>query len=374
MMLFISHASSDDAFVNRLTDDLKAKNVMTWVDHQDIPAGAAWDQAIETAINNCDVLLFLVTAASLASNVCTDEWNHALSLNKNVIPIMLGEGLANHDLPFRLKRKQWVDLRGDYTSGFDKLVTALNLPAKLLPEIEWCTIPAGKASVAFGSWQWKQRHYTVERRQNYAVDAFQLAKYPITVAQYRHFLDAEGYQNRAYWTGAGWAWRIENQITQPAYWLQPDYQVDKYPVVGVSWYEATAFCQWLSAQTGTIIQLPPEWAWLRAAQGDDQRQYAWGNPFDPQHANTQEASIGHLTAVDHYPGGVSAYGVWDTNGNVWEWMFNQWDGKTTLESEAARTICGGSWQFNNQFAANIVRRYFFPHVRLEDIGFRICQG
>ena len=137
--IFISHASEDDDFVTQLAGNLRESGFTTWVDHENLRPGKGWDTEVEQAIIDCELLMFIVTAAGLKSENCTDEWSHALSESKLVVPVMVEDGLANEDLPFRLKRRQWVDFRGHYESAFRELVNWLGLEGKtasLKPPLE----------------------------------------------------------------------------------------------------------------------------------------------------------------------------------------------------------------------------------------------
>src|SRR5438876_8823 len=82
----------------------------------------------------------------------------------------------------------------------------------------------------------------------------------------------------AHWTGAGWAWK--GDTTLPEFWNDPTWNIHDRPINGVTWYEAYAFTRWLSATTRLKIALPTESQWQRAAQGDDGREYPWGNGLD----------------------------------------------------------------------------------------------
>lgn len=96
-------------------------------------------------------------------------------------------------------------------------------------------------------------------------------------------------------------------------------------MIGVSWYEAEAYCAWLTAalrQQGEIdetqqVRLPTEAEWQTAAHTADHA-YLWGDPFDPTKANTKESRLNQTTPVHMYPHGATAKGVYDLSGNVWE--------------------------------------------------------
>jgi hypothetical protein len=189
-----------------------------------------------------------------------------------------------------------------------KPVTPKRKITDILPRpFEWCDIPAGRVEIADGhGW--------------FDVPAFQIAKYPVTVAQYEVFIGAGGYQNREWWTEAGWeareqgwdwddkssSWKSTGKPwTQPRSMGDKDYKkffIPDHPIIGVSWYEAMAFCRWLSEVLGdgvgargpsplpTTITLPSEQQWQRAAQGDDGRAYPWGKDFDANRCNSSVKS------------------------------------------------------------------------------------
>ena len=142
----------------------------------------------------------------------------------------------------------------------------------LLPEpFAWIDIPAGRVDI--------------KKHGEFDVAAFQIAKYPITNAQYAKFIEAGGYRKRKWWTDAGWERRSSDSWTEPRYWAGSRFNGREQPVVGVSWYEAVAFCLWLSDLTGEQIMLPTEDQWQRAAQGDDGRVYPWGDEWDCHRCN-----------------------------------------------------------------------------------------
>ncbi len=83
--------------------------------------------------------------------------------------------------------------------------------------------------------------------------------------------------------------------------------------------DALRFCAWLTEQWGVPVGLPTEAQWERAARGDDDREYPWGDEFAPSRANLAEAGIAALTPVGSFPSGASPFGVLDLAGNVDEW-------------------------------------------------------
>jgi len=215
------------------------------------------------------------------------------------------------------------------------------------------------------------------------LDAFRIGRHPVTKAQYARFMEDEGYENQACWTEAGWAWREGEDVAQPRYWEDARWNQPDHPVVGVSWYEAVAYCRWLSEVVGQEFRLPTEAEWEKAARGEHGREWPWGNEFDPQKANTSESGLRHTTPVGQYsPDGDSPYGAADMAGNVWEWCstlrrdypYQPDDGREDIEAGGGRVLRGGSWYYNLDFARCAFRLRSFPVTRDGFIGFRVVAS
>jgi len=225
----------------------------------------------------------------------------------------------------------------------------------LLPApFAWCPITAGKVKLGSGGY--------LKSDTTFEVPAFQMAKYPITNAQYRLFIDAGGYNQQRWWTAQGWAQRESEKWTQPRYWTDAKWNGAEQPVVGVSWYEAIAFCLWLSETTGEKIMLPTEQQWQRAAQGDDGRAYPWGKYWDKKACQHSVGSYnaGVTSAVRAYEGkGDSPFGVVDMAGNVWEWCLTDYESgdQGINKQETYRVLRGGSWNNSLTDGFRCVFRY-----------------
>src|SRR5690606_8543992 len=128
------------------------------------------------------------------------------------------------------------------------------------------------------------------------------------------------------------------------FWDDSQWNGADYPVVGVSWYEAVAFCRWLSEATGEAITLPTEEQWQYAAQGDDGRKYPWGDEWDCTRCNNsvEPCHSDGTTPVRQYEGpGDSPFGVVDMSGNVWEWTLTEYEsGVNDLDGANNRVIRG----------------------------------
>ena len=153
---------------------------------------------------------------------------------------------------------------------------------------------------------------------------------------------------------------------------------DDQPVVGITWYAARAYCLWLSLFEGdaNLYRLPTEieWEWVaggrQGANGQKVREYPWaeekGEPTSKL-ANFN-GNVGATTPVGSYPDGATPEGLYDMAGNVWEWMENQYDEKTS-----ARSLRGGSWYNKPEFLRCPVRDCCDPGGRNYYNGFRVVR-
>ncbi|MCL6512422.1 MAG: SUMF1/EgtB/PvdO family nonheme iron enzyme [Anaerolineae bacterium] len=137
-------------------------------------------------------------------------------------------------------------------------------------EPEWVHVPAGEFTMGEG-----------EEQHRVALPAFDIARVPITNAQYQLFVQAAEHEPPEYWNGK-----------------RAPRGKEAHPVVGVSWHDAMAYCRWLSSVAGKDITLPSEAEWEKAARGsDDARAYPWGDVFDATRCNVRESGFGDTTPV-----------------------------------------------------------------------------
>lgn len=221
------------------------------------------------------------------------------------------------------------------------------IPSFLPQPFEWCKIDGGNVTLKALSDGYLNQDTTLH------VEEFFMAKYPTTNAQYQAFVDApDGYKNPDWWNyskGAK-AWRKANP--QPA---KTAFAGDDHPRTNITWYESVAFTLWLSNKLAVNIHLPTDEQWQRAAIGDTNNIYPWGNQLDDTYANYNR-NIGQTTPVTAYPKNVSPFGVMDMGGNVWEWCFTSYDkGNIPLKDavdDRYYVLRGGSWRHN---LTNILR-------------------
>ncbi len=119
--VFVSYAREDSDFALRLGQDLRAAGAQIWLDQLDIPAGARWDEAVQEALARCPSLLVILSPDSVASDNVMDEVSFALDEDKLVVPV-IGRPC---EIPFRLRRLQYIDCTRDYDTALAKLSHAL---------------------------------------------------------------------------------------------------------------------------------------------------------------------------------------------------------------------------------------------------------
>ena len=279
------------------------------------------------------------------------------------------------------------------------------------------------------------------------VRSFHVSKFPITNHNYREFIQKGGYEDFVWWDSEGWDW-VKNKNSrggilidywiryilwlgeqdlqslsrernwrqerlnmyknlstlsiqelniktseifsrtnaEPAFWNNKLFNQFNQPVVGINWYEANAYCKWLSSVTNKGFRLLQEIEWEYAARGTDARTWPWGNIFDPLTCNTLESSYYGTTIVDKYNGGVSPFGVYDMSGNVWEWtcdLYKLYSGnqrsrnefKDNLPEQLTQklfVVRGGSWDNSYRYARCACRDKDVVEIFANRLGFRVA--
>jgi len=165
--------------------------------------------------------------------------------------------------------------------------------------------------------------------------AVRLGKFLVTVEEFARFVDAGGYSVCEYWIDEDYSLiRSRDVWDGPRSWNEQLRSPNK-PVVWVSWFEAMAYCRWLSAQSSHFrFRVPTETEWTIAASPDG-RPFPWGHEVpDNERANYGKGSEGRAP-VGIYPAGNGEFGHCDLVGNVWEWV--------TDDTGSCPHVCGGSY-------------------------------
>ncbi len=148
----------------------------------------------------------------------------------------------------------------------------------------------------------------------------------------------------------------------------------------MSWFEAVAFCRWLSTRLGQAVRLPTEWEWQQAATGGNSKNpFPWGAEWVAARASSQESELRRTAAVGVYPNAATKQGVFDMAGNVWEWCVNKYEKPNSRsasdidQSKDLRVIRGGSWLYFSVFLRSSFRFRYNAGNRNYNVGFRLAQ-
>ncbi|HYF64893.1 MAG TPA: SUMF1/EgtB/PvdO family nonheme iron enzyme [Herpetosiphonaceae bacterium] len=201
-------------------------------------------------------------------------------------------------------------------------------------------------------------------RHSVMLPAYAIGRSPVTNAEYARFIAAGGYATPRWWTEYGWEVKESGNVyrddpaRRPPAWTGPEnwglagWDAPDQPVTGVNWYEADAYCRWLSHQSGLTVTLPSEAEWEKAARGTDGRRFPWGEwaptadrcTFGRSWTDDRPTPVGA-----HSPQGDSPYGCADMVGNVREWTCSRFapypfqaEPRVTAMTVVSR---GASWCF-----------------------------
>ena len=210
-------------------------------------------------------------------------------------------------------------------------------------------------------WMGSDHHYEWERpRHRVWLDAFEIARCPVTRREYAVFLRETGH-------------------SEPAGWHDPNFNDDEQPVVGVNWFSAASYCEWLSKSQGKTFRLPTEAEWEKACRGElDAAEYAWGDQ-PPGEIDYFQGEWKSPKPVGKWrPNG---YGLSNIGDNVHEWCIDWYAADyyasspernpTGPENGTRRVSRGGSWRHQIKASRAAHRSSLPPEYQYTDYGFRI---
>jgi len=226
---------------------------------------------------------------------------------------------------------------------------------QMVIEPETITIPAGEFLMGcdVGSQDERPVHRVF-------IDQYAIGRFAVTNRLYRLFIEATGYLT-------------------PGNWNDPHFRDPEQPVTCVSWFDAAAFCTWLSNEIGKPYRLPTEAEWERAARGGvEGRLYTWGD-------EVPQCQPGYFEHWLHGPEPVgqrspNGFGLYDISENVHEWCADWYDQHYYVESEmlnpqgpamgSRRASRGGSWRHQIKITRVAARSSIPPEFKYSDYGFR----
>ncbi len=395
MKIFLSYSSGDRKLVEPILFALRAQAHDVFFDRSDLPPGEEFHARIRQAIEASDLFIFFMSPDSVGEDkytlseleIAQKTWTHP---SGRVLPVVLrrveldavpaylkavtifdpeGDVAASvadavHRIDVRRRRRRWIYVASSlllalavaaagvaYWRSLDKReVNGRDGAPALL-------VPAGKFTMGDNE--------VLPRKEIY-LDAFYMDKYEVTTSRFASFLKATG------------------SVNQPEGWETVDLSTrGDRPVVGVTWFEANAYCRWAGRR------LPTEAEWEKAARGTDERAFPWGNEMPSSSLATflRKSSLDAykegLSPVGSHEAGKSPYGIHDLAGNAYEWVADWFrDGYVAgqtmnpsgPESSQTKVLRGGGWQDPAQRIASTRRYSGTPTNRADDVGFRCARN
>jgi len=341
MKIFISYRRADSTYLigrirDRLTNVFGEQSVFRDLD--DIPAGVDFSIVLQKETNECNVMLVVI--GPLWAGVTDSQGNKRLfadndytrmeveaglrQLGQNgttVIPVLVMNAAmpSPQELPeslVQLTFQNAISIRNDpdFNHDMERLICDIKRSQGIAEQVisiqyfEPETVYIAKGSFWMGSAEGQGVPGHETPQHELSLPTYRIGKFPVTNTQYEEFIRQTG---TLVAPNMGW----DGQRVPAG--------SENYPVIGVTWFEALAYCQWLSEKTGRKYSLPNEAQWEKACRGGNKTFYPWGDEFDPQRCNYGRASV---APVDAYPA-QNEYGCYDLVGNVRQWTCTLWGEK-----------------------------------------------
>ncbi len=373
---FLVHHPADEELATQLTADLRKRGVQLF-------ESADWESDLENILAETRAAAVLVGPSGGA------PWNQenfeaCLELfadeKRPLVPVLLPGVEEAPELPASLPWAPWVDYRAGAGAAACKALehAALQPAAEISALLEsrpacgevlrelrtgmrFLWVPAGVFEMG------GEDRYDGKPVHRVRVSPFWLGETLVTNRQYGVFLE-------------------ETRRDEPSRWRDRRFSDPDQPVVGVSWYDAVTFCDWLSGLLGRNAGLPSEAQWEFAARSSDGRIYPWGD----NEPDASRACFGNNqpTQVGSFPAGKSPFGNLDMAGNAWEWCLDIWDtgayGKRTRREQLdpvvtkgdadVRVLRGGGWHGPAAYLRTPCRTRYVAVDRFDDLGFRVSAA
>ena len=213
-------------------------------------------------------------------------------------------------------------------------------------------------------WMGSEGHYSWESpRHRVFLDAFEISPTPVTRREYELFLQARKHD-------------------EPRGWRHPEFNDPAQPVVGVNWFDAVGYCEWLSQSKGQSFRLPTEAEWEKACRGGrEDVDYSWGSESPDSFWYFRQPWPGPRRIAEFEPNG---FGLFNFGDNVHEWC-SDWFGADYYssspdcvpkgpESGNRKVSRGGSWRHQIKASRCAHRSSLPPAYRYTDYGFRVVKN
>lgn len=257
---------------------------------------------------------------------------------------------------------------------------------KLFSQLEsnMALVPAGTTELKATGFEAPQLHLAGDLSafsQEVFVDSLYIDRFAVTNHEYLEFVKSGGYDQMEFWPQDIWPNVLQfvdkTGLPGPKYWSQgrPAKNRMTHPVVGVCWYEASAFARWAGKQLPATAQ----WQWAAtwgsiSESAQTHYKYPWGNTFHPKKANIWHTGPVDTVPVDQFYEGATSNGIFQLSGNVWEWIntrFMHHDEELPCFAE----VRGGAFDSYFESQTTVEFRSGFPLLqRSPNIGFRCCVG
>ena len=406
MKIFISYRRADSTYlVGRLKDRLLSAfgDQSVFRDLDDIPAGVDFRTVLEEETNACNVMLVIIGPQWAG---ITDSYGNRRLFNTDdftrievetglkrldehrivVIPVLVMDASmpSAQELPESLSQLTYqnaIPVRNDpdFNTDIERLIRAIrrsrgyDLEDLATEYFEPKTIYIAEGTFWMGSPAGAEIPQHETPQYEVSLPAYRIGKFPVRNCEFEEFIR-----------------QTRRQVSSSMRWngQRVPKGLENYPVIGVDWYEAVAYCEWLRENTGRKYSIPNEAQWEKACRGGNKSIYPWGDEFDPKRCNHNQPG---LSQVDKYPA-QNEFGCFDLVGNIRQWTCTLWgekritpdlkytypwkdDGRNDLKAsrEIYRVVRGSTWERDVRSHRCSARRAEAPELR-GMIGFRVAMS
>ncbi|MBM3499280.1 MAG: TIR domain-containing protein [Armatimonadetes bacterium] len=412
--VFVSYAEEDGHLVGELAAALEANGYSTWYYQRDcrVP-GQRWWRRVLQAIDECEIVLLLISRPSLQSAQVDREVDWAIAAGKPLMPLL--HGITRPEVVADSPGREWLAAIGtavdmSTSEGVpvvqQKLATGLQAnnitpvgveaaaaaePAVIEeapPEVRTGLIVPGGCSwyqeppedcpvddpLAYGEWVKRRGPVSIINEKS-GLELVWVPGGSFMMGSVRGRDDEKPVQRKkveGFWIGrlpvTVRQWQLVMGSVPPRF----NDQGAQHPVVGVTWDEAREFCR------RTQMGLPPETYWEYAARGSEGHVYPWGNTWDPGLCQNKENLHGQERTLPAgtLPRGGSWCGALDMAGNVWEWCQDAYSPDPSAAQAAPtgrRSLRGGGWGCDEFECRCSCRLGAAPANRSPMIGLRVAR-